>query len=143
MGIKYKHDSYILFVKLIKESSFELREAIIDSILNNIRYPNQISFYFTKLIVMIFSEVDHDTIHEQIFKNLLERLIIEKPHPWGHLALLCKLFVEEFIHERSFYEENRDLTEMLIDQALQYARIDNVDENEEADANINFGVPHN
>lgn len=46
----YKRESHMLFVKLIKESDNELRDNIINSILNNIRYPNQITFYFTYLI---------------------------------------------------------------------------------------------
>lgn len=113
--IRYKHDSYMLFVKLIKESDYELREAIIDSILSNIRYPNQISFYFTRLISMIFSEVVNDVIHEQIFRNLLERILIEKPHSWGHLTLLFKLFFYEKIQECNFYQEQRELADRLIE----------------------------
>jgi len=69
----YKRESHMLFVKLIKESDHELRDSIINCILNNIRYPNQITFYFTYLILVIFSEVDHDAIHEQITTNLFER----------------------------------------------------------------------
>lgn len=49
---------------MIKESDYELRDVLINSILNNIRYPNQITFYFTSLILIIFSDVDNDAIHE-------------------------------------------------------------------------------
>ena len=58
----------MLFVKLIKESDFELRDAIINSMFNNLRYPNQITFYFTHLILLFFTNVDNEHIHEQIVR---------------------------------------------------------------------------
>ena len=65
---RFKLDSYMLFVKLIKESDFDLRDAIINSMLNNLRFPNQITFYFIYLILMIFTDVENDMIHEQIVR---------------------------------------------------------------------------
>lgn len=65
---RYKLDSYMLFIKLIKEGDFELRDAIINSVLNNLRFPNQITFYFIYLILMIFTDVENDMIHEQIVR---------------------------------------------------------------------------
>lgn len=65
---RFKLDSYMLFIKLIKESDLELRDAIINSMLNNLRFPNQITFYFIHLILMIFTDVENDMIHEQIVR---------------------------------------------------------------------------
>ena len=58
----------MLFVKLIKESDHELRDAAISSMLNNLRYPNCITFYFTHLIMLIFTNVDNEIVHEQIIR---------------------------------------------------------------------------
>ncbi len=136
-----KHDSYMLFVKLIKESDFELRDAIISSMLNNLRYPNLVTFYFTNLILLIFTEVDNDIVHEQIVRyflksnrrNLFERLIIEKPHPWGTLYLLDKLFTDQRYHfeDKPFYKKNHELMDSLTTHVLDFVKIAEANANPE------------
>lgn len=70
----YKHDSYMLFVKIMKAADFELRDALINSMFNNLRYPNQITFYFINLLILFFTSVDNDQIQEQIIKYVQSNL---------------------------------------------------------------------
>lgn len=64
----YKKESYTLFIRLLKDSNYEFRDALMSSILNNLRFPNPITFYFLNLIMTIFGEVDSDKIHEQLVR---------------------------------------------------------------------------
>lgn len=123
-----KGASHMLFVKLIKESDHELRDAAISSMLNNLRYPNCITFYFTHLIMLIFTNVDNEIVHEQIIRNLYERLIIEKPHPWGTLYLLDKLFTDNKhqVEAKAFYQKNSELVDQLTTFVLEFARVTGV-----------------
>jgi len=60
--------SYGLFWKLLVSSNQQMRETLLNSIMNQIRYPNPITFYFTNLIFYIFSVPASDD-------NLLEQII--------------------------------------------------------------------
>lgn len=57
--------------------------------------------------------------------NLFERLIIEKPHPWGILFLLDKLFTDRrYNFETStFYQKNSQIMENLITYVLDFVKI--------------------
>lgn len=93
--------------------------------LNNIRYPNPITFYFKNFLIMIFSEQTDDSLQEQITRNLFERLIIEKPHSWGILSFFYKVLanVNFKFDQKKFFLENEKFIESMINLAFRYARI--------------------
>lgn len=64
---------------------------------------------------------------------MFERLIIEKPHPWGILSLLYKLLTDNkyTIESKDFYQEKLSLMEQLIKYVFKYVRISDVETNEE------------
>jgi Cell division control protein, negative regulator of transcription len=51
-----------------------MKEALLNAIMNQIRYPNLITFYFTSLIFYIFSNRSDDNLQEQIIKYTLRFL---------------------------------------------------------------------
>jgi len=61
-----RKESYQLFVKLLRHSMLELRDIILNSIINNIRYPNLITYYFINFVLLIFLETDNENIQEHI-----------------------------------------------------------------------------
>ena len=68
---EWKMASYGLFWKLLVSSNQQMRETLLNSIINQIRYPNPITFYFTNLIFYIFSvPSSDDNLLEQIIKYL-------------------------------------------------------------------------
>lgn len=93
--------------------------------INNIRYPNPITFYFKNVLILIFSDSTDDNIQEQITRNLFERLIIEKPHPWGILSFFYKILanVNFKFDQKKFYLENDRFIDNMIKIAFRYARI--------------------
>jgi hypothetical protein len=70
-------------------------------------------------------------------RNLFERLIIEKPHPWGILSLLYKLLTDTqyTIETKDFYQEKLGLMEQLIKYVFKYVRISDVTTNEDEAVN--------
>jgi hypothetical protein len=52
----------MLFKDLLKASSLQLREAILNSIVNQIRYPNAITHYFLTFVLRQFLEQDNEQV---------------------------------------------------------------------------------
>lgn len=45
-----------------------MRETLLNAILNNIRYPNLITFYFISLLFSFYMFDEYGVIQEQIFR---------------------------------------------------------------------------
>lgn len=63
----------------------------LNAIANQLRYPNSHTQYFSSIMLTLFLEAQHQGIQEQITRILLERLIAEKPHPWGLVETFMEL----------------------------------------------------
>jgi CCR4-NOT transcription complex subunit 1 len=50
-----------------------------------LRYPNTHTHYFSCALLTLFAEAQQEIVQEQITRVLLERLIVNRPHPWGLL----------------------------------------------------------
>jgi CCR4-NOT transcription complex subunit 1 len=62
---------------------------------NQLRYPNSHTCYFINTLLNLFADAKNETIKEQITRVLLERIIVNRPHPWGLLYTLSKLTKEK------------------------------------------------
>ena len=50
-------------------------------------------------MLYLFAEANQESIQEQITRVLLERLIVNRPHPWGKLALfIYPVFLYNLFH---------------------------------------------
>ncbi|ORZ06742.1 CCR4-Not complex component, Not1-domain-containing protein [Lobosporangium transversale] len=72
-----------IFQKLLTELDSEGRYLFLSAIANQLRYPNSHTHYF--------SRATQEKIKEQITRVLLERLIVNRPHPWGLLITFIEL----------------------------------------------------
>ncbi|EFC48539.1 CCR4-Not complex component [Naegleria gruberi] len=78
--------------KLIFELDSEGRYLVLNSLANQLRYPNIHTHFFSCVILNLFLEtVDKEFIQEQITRVLIERLIASRPHPWGLLITFIEL----------------------------------------------------
>lgn len=80
-----------LFSQLIQAFDMEGRYLFVNAIANQLRYPNCHTHYFSCVILYLFSEAKFGIIQEQITRVLLERLIVNRPHPWGLLITFIEL----------------------------------------------------
>jgi CCR4-NOT transcription complex subunit 1 len=81
-----------LMLALLRELDTEGRYLLLNAAANHLRYPNAHTHYFSCMILHCF---DHSTgneiVKEQITRVLLERLVVNRPHPWGLLITFIEL----------------------------------------------------
>ena len=58
---------------------------------NQLRFPNAHTQYFSFAIMNLFENASDEKTREQITRVLLERLIANRPHPWGLLVTFIEL----------------------------------------------------
>ncbi|KAM1157156.1 hypothetical protein FF1_027788 [Malus domestica] len=81
-----------VFQTLIVDLDTEGRYLFLNAIANQLRYPNTHTHYFSFIVLYLFADSNqHEIIQEQITRVLLERLIVNRPHPWGLLITFIEL----------------------------------------------------
>ncbi|XP_057952190.1 uncharacterized protein LOC131146551 isoform X3 [Malania oleifera] len=80
-----------IFQTLIVDLDTEGRYLFLNAIANQLRYPNNHTHFFSFVLLYLFVEANQEIIQEQITRVLLERLIVNKPHPWGLLITFIEL----------------------------------------------------
>uniref|UniRef100_A0A7C9AKR4 CCR4-Not complex component Not1 C-terminal domain-containing protein n=1 Tax=Opuntia streptacantha TaxID=393608 RepID=A0A7C9AKR4_OPUST len=80
-----------IFKTLATDLDPEGRYLFLNAIANQLRYPNSHTAYFSDILCCLFSDAQQVIVKEQITRVLLERLITEKPHPWGLLVTFSEL----------------------------------------------------
>jgi len=80
-----------VFQHLAVDLDAEGRYILLNAVANHLRYPNSHTHYFSCVLLQLFAEANKDVIQEQITRVLLERLIVNRPHPWGLLITFIEL----------------------------------------------------
>ncbi|KAI7885612.1 Not1-domain-containing protein [Lichtheimia hyalospora FSU 10163] len=80
-----------IYQQLLMELDSKGCYVFLSAIANQLRYPNSHTHYFSCVLLYLFAESDNEMIKEQITRVLLERLIVNRPHPWGLLITFIEL----------------------------------------------------
>eukprot|EP00127_Corallochytrium_limacisporum_P001927 Clim_evm82s88 gene=Clim_evmTU82s88 len=80
-----------IFKHLVHDLDAEGRYHFLNAMTNQLRYPNSHTHYFSCILLYLFSDSEPMIIREQITRILLERLIVNRPHPWGILITFIEL----------------------------------------------------
>ncbi|KAI9329571.1 CCR4-Not complex component, Not1-domain-containing protein [Obelidium mucronatum] len=80
-----------IFQQLIADFDSEGRYLLLSAIANQLRYPNSHTHYFSNILLHMFAEASEEIIQEQITRVLIERLIVNRPHPYGLLITFIDL----------------------------------------------------
>ena len=81
---------------LVTELDPEGRYAVLNAIANQLRYPNRHTLYFSSVMLYLFPRAQgKDMVQEQMARVLLERLICNRPYPWGLLHTFIELLKKE------------------------------------------------
>jgi CCR4-NOT transcription complex subunit 1 len=67
------------------------RYVCLNAVANQLRYPSSHTHYFSCVMLYLFSESKNLAVKEQVTRVLLERLIVNRPHPWGVLITFLEL----------------------------------------------------
>ena len=86
-----KTASLEILATLIRDFDSEGRYLLVNALANHLRYPNSHSHWFSCTVLSLFTEAGEERIQEQITRVLLERLIVNRPHPWGLLITFIEL----------------------------------------------------
>lgn len=88
------HDINLLSM-LVRELRPETRYFFLSSLINQLRFPNAHTHYFTQVLLEIFgndiNEQEDMDVCQQITRILLERLLGQWPQPWGLLVVTQEL----------------------------------------------------
>lgn len=57
---------------------------------DHLRYPNTETLFFICMLLNLFKD-NNDHLREQIIRVLLERVIAQRPHPWGVIYIINEL----------------------------------------------------
>ncbi|ESO94093.1 hypothetical protein LOTGIDRAFT_239532 [Lottia gigantea] len=95
-----------IFQYLAVNLDTEGRYLVLTAIANQLRYPNSHTHYFSCCMLYLFAQANNEQIQEQITRVLLERVIVNRPHPWGLLITFIemiknptyKFWNHEFVH---------------------------------------------
>lgn len=55
---------------------------MLNAIANQLRYPNAHTHFFSCVLLALFVDSKSEAVREQVTRVLLERLIVNRPHPW-------------------------------------------------------------
>ncbi|XP_077294792.1 CCR4-NOT transcription complex subunit 1 isoform X2 [Arctopsyche grandis] len=80
-----------IFQNLAVDLDYEGRYIFLNGIGNQLRFPNSHTHYFSCALLYLFAEANSEAIQEQITRMLLERIIVNRPHPWGLLITFIEL----------------------------------------------------
>ncbi|KAG2387119.1 hypothetical protein C9374_002154 [Naegleria lovaniensis] len=75
--------------RMLYKVDFEGRYLVLNAMVNQLRYPNIHTYYFSCVLLNFFCEEHY--IQDQITRVLIERLIVSRPHPWGLLITFIEL----------------------------------------------------
>lgn len=108
-----------VFRFLADELNAEGRYWYFSSLANHLRYPNAHTHYFSCVILYLFSYSSNKMVKEQITRVLIERLIANRPHPWGLLVTFIELIRNKSYRfwEQEYLECSSEIKEVFDDVA--------------------------
>ncbi|MCO5577662.1 hypothetical protein L7F22_031493 [Adiantum nelumboides] len=71
----------------------EGRYLTVGAVCNQLRVPSKHTAYYSSMILNLFEQ--HEEVREAILRVLVERVIVNRPHPWGLLVTMFALLRNE------------------------------------------------
>lgn len=101
--------------QLLLNLDAESRYSVLNTIANQLRYPNAYTHYFSCVLLYIFVQSKDEAIKEQATRVLLERLIAQRPHPWGLLITFIELLKNQRYQfwEQPFTRSSPEITRLF------------------------------
>ncbi|KAJ1735111.1 CCR4-NOT core subunit cdc39 [Coemansia sp. Benny D160-2] len=85
-----QRDALELLKAMLVEADPEGRYLIVNAIANQLRFPSSHTYLCSRMILALFSKSDED-VRECIGRVLVERILVNRPFPWGLLVTLIEI----------------------------------------------------
>ncbi|KAJ1653643.1 CCR4-NOT core subunit cdc39 [Dispira simplex] len=69
----------------------DARYLMLNAMANLLRHPSSHTYYFSRILLTLFTEGQVEEVKEQITRVLIERAVVNRPLPWGLLVTLIDL----------------------------------------------------
>jgi len=92
---------------------------VIDAALDNLRYPNLVCFFYCNQLSTMIVDMDDCELAEQILSCIFERLLIEKPHPWGVIYLFLKALKHSNFCQKKVFLDNEKFINEVVQKIVQ------------------------
>lgn len=104
--------------RLLQDSRDEVRYHLISAMINQVRYPNAHTHYFSTALLHLFA-VSSEELQQQVARALVERVMATRPHPWGLLVTILELVKNSSynIWELSWMKAAPEVERMLLNVA--------------------------
>lgn len=79
-----------LLERLLRESDGSTRYQLISAMMNQVRYVNAHTHYFSTALQHMFT-TGAEELQQQIMRVLVGRLMVPRPHPWGIIVMVLEL----------------------------------------------------
>jgi CCR4-NOT transcription complex subunit 1 len=93
--------AFRIYYAMAEAMDNEGRYYLINAFVNQLRFPNSHTRFFSALVLAFFLPVDEasprtlDVVQEQVLRVIVERLVAPRPHPWGLLVTFVDLFRDD------------------------------------------------
>ncbi|PIA15624.1 Not1-domain-containing protein [Coemansia reversa NRRL 1564] len=84
-----------LFQSILAEADAECRYLVVNGMANQLRFPSSHTYLYSRVILALFSKCGED-VRECIARVLIERILVNRPFPWGLLVTLIELLRNPF-----------------------------------------------
>ncbi|ORX59649.1 Not1-domain-containing protein [Hesseltinella vesiculosa] len=101
-----------LYTSLIQQLSSNGSYLLLSAMADHLRYPNSHTHFFSQALLTLFRDMP-EPVKEQITRILLERLIVNRPHPWGLLATFIALIKEPKFWNYSFVRSSPEIERLF------------------------------
>ncbi|KAI8325243.1 Not1-domain-containing protein [Martensiomyces pterosporus] len=79
-----------MFKAILSEADPEERYLMVNAIANQLRFPSSHTYLCSRIILALFAKSD-ERVRECIARVLIERILVNRPFPWGLLVTLIEL----------------------------------------------------
>ncbi|KAJ2804427.1 CCR4-NOT core subunit cdc39, partial [Coemansia helicoidea] len=84
-----------MFRELLGLAEPECRYLVISAIANQLRFPSSHTYLCSRMVLALFAKSD-EAVRECIARVLVERILVNRPFPWGLLVTLIELLRNPF-----------------------------------------------
>ncbi|KAJ1946480.1 CCR4-NOT core subunit cdc39, partial [Linderina macrospora] len=100
--------------QMLGEADAEASYLLVNAVANQLRFPSSHTYLCSRIVLALFSKSD-ERVREHIARALVERILVNRPFPWGLLVTLIELLRNPYYSfwDRPFTKRSPQITEIL------------------------------